>query len=141
MEPKEAVEKLSKLKPPKNIEKFIQEGTKFLCTIAPDICKVGIPVTIVKDENTYYVYCDVAGVKKEDIEIYAQNNGFFIIAERHPQEDMEFGEKIKSEIEFGKIKKFVEIPLGEIESLSTSLDNGILKIVIPVYRGKKIEIL
>jgi HSP20 family protein len=133
-------------KPPKYVEEFIREGVKFFGGVAPKLGlepfkKVAMPVSAGEDDDNYYVYCNVAGIDKSSIEIYAQEDGFVISGERKAADDLEFSRKIQDEIEFGKLEAFVKIPLPkEITSLKTEFDNGMLKIVIPKYKGRKIAI-
>lgn len=133
-------------KPPKYVEEFIQEGVKFFGGVAPRLGlepsrKSALPVSAAEDEDNYYVYCNVAGIDKSNIEVYAREDGFVISGERSPIDELEFGERIQDEIEFGRLEAFVRIPLPkEITTLKTELNNGMLKIVIPKYKGRKIKI-
>ena len=133
-------------KPPKYVEEFIHEGVKFFGGVAPKIGlepykKPALAVSASEDDENYYVYCDMAGVKKDTIEIYALGSGFTIYGERAIPDTLEFGKKIHDDIEFGKLETRVEITLPkEISSIRTDFENGMLKMVIPKYKGRKISI-
>ncbi|RZN14916.1 MAG: Hsp20/alpha crystallin family protein [Methanosarcinales archaeon] len=133
-------------KPPKYVEDFIHEGVKFFGGVAP---KIGLEpyktpalaVSASEDDENYYVYCDMAGIKRDTIEIYALGDGFTIYGERVVPDNLEFGKKINDDIVFGKLETRVGIALPkEISSIKTDFENGMLKIVIPKYKGRKISI-
>ena len=133
-------------KPPKYVEDFIHEGVKFFGGVAP---KIGLEpyktpalaVSASEDDENYYVYCDMAGIERDTIEIYALGGGFTIYGERVIPDNLEFGKKINDDIEFGKLETCVGIALPkEISSIKTDFENGMLKIVIPKYKGRKISI-
>jgi|GEM_PF-2640717 HSP20 family molecular chaperone IbpA len=133
-------------RPPKEIEKYFEEGLKLLSSISPEKitefirAERDLPITIVRHEEYYYVYCDVAGCTKDDVELYDREEGFLIVANRKTPEEVEIGDEVIDELKFGKLRTFVPIKISDPAEVETSIENGILRLKIPEYKGKKIEI-
>ena len=95
------------------------------------------PVDIVELEEEVMIFAEVAGVKKEEIEITYKDGVIRVKGVRH-QPDLQSQKKFtRLEIEYGKFERLINV--GEevdSENISVSLDDGILKIRLP-YKEKK----
>jgi HSP20 family protein len=87
-----------------------------------------IPVDIVNEEKTIYIYAELPGINKENIEVDFYNNKLTVSAE-----------KVKayetpgiSEIYYGNLERTLTLPICVTvkEAVSVSYNNGILKIKI-----------
>jgi HSP20 family protein len=87
-----------------------------------------IPVDIVNEEKTIYIYAELPGINKENIEVDFFNNKLTISAE-----------KVKtyetpgiSEIYYGNLERTLSLPIcvTRKETVSVCYNNGILKIKI-----------
>lgn len=86
------------------------------------------PIDIVNEEKTIYVYAELPGVEKTDINIDIFNNKLTIVSTRNKSYENPDVEEIKS----GYMERTLTLPIciTKKETVSVNLNNGILKIVI-----------
>jgi HSP20 family molecular chaperone IbpA len=87
-----------------------------------------IPVDIVNEENTIYIYAEIPAVNKENIDIDVFNNKLTIIAEKIKT----YENPSVSEIRFGRFERTLNLPIciTRKDTVSVTYTNGILKIKI-----------
>jgi HSP20 family molecular chaperone IbpA len=87
-----------------------------------------IPYDMFSDEKTIYIYAEIPGVEKENIDVDFYNNKITIKVEKNrPYEPPQ-----NSQIVYGKFENEITLPLciTKRETVSVSCNNGILKIKI-----------
>jgi HSP20 family molecular chaperone IbpA len=87
-----------------------------------------IKIDIVNEENTIFVYAELPGVNKEDIEVDFYNNKLTISAEKKRT----YASPEISEIKYGKYERILTLPIciTARETVIVTHDNGVLKIQI-----------
>lgn len=87
-----------------------------------------IPVDIVNDVNYFYLYIEIPGVQKENIDVDFYNNKLTITIEK----TRSYEEPEVSEIKYGKFERVFTLPIcvTKKESVSVSYTNGVLKVRI-----------
>jgi len=86
------------------------------------------PVDIVNEEKTLYIYAEIPGVNKENIDIDFYNNKLTISIEKiRPYDNPEV-----TEIKFGKSERSLTLPIcvTRKDAVCSNYNNGILKIKI-----------
>lgn len=87
-----------------------------------------IPVDIVNEEKTIYIYAEIPGVNKENIDVDVFNNNITITAQKSkPYENPEL-----CEIKSGNYERTLVIPIcvTRKETVNVTYNNGVLKIKI-----------
>lgn len=87
-----------------------------------------VPVDIVNDEKTIYIYAEIPGVSKESIDVDFYNNKLTITVEKsRPYENPEM-----SEIKYGHCERTLTLPIcvTRKDAVAVSYNNGILKVKI-----------
>lgn len=87
-----------------------------------------ILVDIVQEEKIIYIYAEIPGVNKEDIDVDFYNNKLTITVER----TRVYNEPNVSEIRYGRYERTLTLPIcvTKREAVNVSYANGILKIKI-----------
>jgi HSP20 family protein len=87
-----------------------------------------IPVDLVEEGKSIYVYAEIPGVQKEDIELDFFNNQLTIAVDKTRNHEM----GVLSEIKYGRFTRVVTLPIcvTRRETVSTTYTNGVLKIRI-----------
>lgn len=87
-----------------------------------------IPVDIVNEENIIYIYAEIPGVNKENIDIDVFNNKLTIIAEKIKT----YENPSVSEVRFGRFERTLNLPIciTRKDTVSVTYTNGLLKIKI-----------
>jgi HSP20 family protein len=87
-----------------------------------------IPVDVVNEEKTTYIYAEIPGVNKEEITVDFYNNKLTISVDRKKPYDR----TDISEIKYGKLERTLTLPLcvTRRDTVNVSYTNGILKIKI-----------
>lgn len=104
-----------------DIEKFIN-----------DVIGLKIKSDIVDNDLNYIVYCEVPGIKKENISVEYSNGILTILT----ADDTKYENLIKSERSNGLQIRNFNIPNIDILNSSASLNDGILKITLPKINAK-----
>lgn len=86
------------------------------------------PIDIINEEKTIYIYAELPGIDKNNLEVDFYNNKLTISFEKQRQYDI----PQTSEIKYGNFERTVTLPIciTKRETVSVSYDNGILKIKI-----------
>lgn len=84
---------------------------------------------ITKDENSYSIYVNVPGVKKEDISLNVEDNKVYLEVKRSTKEESE-GKCIISQRSFTDAKRVYELEDINPDSVKAKLENGVLCITI-----------
>lgn len=87
-----------------------------------------IPVDIVNEEKIIYIYAEIPGVNKENIDIDFYNNKLTISAEKTRSYDA----PEMSEIKFGRCERTLTLPIcvTKKDAVSVTYNNGILRVKI-----------
>jgi len=129
----------------KSLNPLLDDLIHDLCN--PGCCSpdVKYPVhDIIENDKEYIIEALLAGVKKEDVSIEVENDVMMIKAERKETKNLKYNRK---ETYYGKYERMFKLPDGiDRENIQSSMENGVLKIVVPKLVGdtklskKKIEI-
>ena len=107
-----------------------------------------LAIDVFQTDKALIIQSPIAGVEKDDLDIYLEDDILIIRGERK-REDI--GEEIKDkdfftqECYWGQFSRSLRLPLDNIDTdnISASMKNGILTIVIPKIeksKSKKIQI-
>lgn len=124
------------------------DGLNKAITKAPEACAVTSPMNVFKEEDgSYGVEVAVVGKTKEDIKLSARTeNGktflFVESVEKEQSEDEKAAEQKRvysvKKIKSGKINLQIGLPTTlDFTKLSAKVENGLLKISIPVSEAMK----
>lgn len=89
-------------------------------------------------ENELVIHVDLPGIKQEDIQIEATEDGIAISGERSEQrEEGEQGHR-HSERTYGSFYRLIPLPEGaRIDGAKASMHNGVLEVIVPVERAQR----
>jgi HSP20 family protein len=87
-----------------------------------------IPVDIVNDTNYMYLYIEIPGVQKENIDVDFYNNKLTVTIEKNRS----YNDPEVSEIKYGKFDRVFTLPIcvTKKETVTVSYVNGVLRIRI-----------
>ena len=91
-----------------------------------------------EDENAYILEIDLPGVKKEDINIELKDNILIVSGERKfKKEESDKGYK-RVESFFGRFERRFVLPAdADVEHIEATVEDGVLKIVIPKLKEQE----
>jgi HSP20 family protein len=90
---------------------------------------------VIENDKEYVIEMVLAGIKKEDISIENDKNLLNIKAERKKSLDIEYN---REEIYYGCYQKTFNLPNNvDLDNIDASMENGILKILIPKQKTDK----
>lgn len=94
-------------------------------------------VNIVKNSNSYILDIELPGIQKEDISISLKNNQLIISGEKRIRDSE--NEYIKIETNYGKFERIfnIEEKLFNYEEITSTFNNGILEITLPLLEIKE----
>jgi len=97
------------------------------------------------DDDAYYIELELPGVKKDDIEITAEDNILTVSGERKMREELNADDYYKVESRYGKFSRSFTLPEdADPDGIEAHMQNGVLEIVIPkrkdIHQVKKISI-
>ena len=100
-----------------------------------------IPCDIVCKSDAVYVYLDIPGVQKENIQLHVNGDNILsITVERAPDNETAAHNFILSEIKVGTLKRIVKLPKNvDRNSVSAKYENGVLRLKFGVL-GTNIDI-
>ena len=100
--------------------------------------KCAMPVEIDEKEKEYCVKAELAGVKKEDLDIDLEKNRLTISAKKEEEQREDSKGFRKSEFKYGEFSRTVYFPDEiDIDKTSAKLEHGILKINAPKLNAEK----
>lgn len=92
---------------------------------------------VIENDDEFIIELELAGIKKDDIEINTEDGELTIDAERNRDEDLKYNRKERYS---GKFKRIFSLPDNvDIENITASHVDGILTLTIPktVEESKK----
>ena len=118
------------------MSRLIEEFDRFI------YARESIPVDIIDEGEKFRVIADLPGFNKEDIEIYIEDGGLVVKAERREEKEEEGKNYIRQERSYGRIYRRITLP-EEIdeEKISAKYNNGILEIILPKIGREKRKVI
>jgi HSP20 family protein len=90
------------------------------------------PLDVYQDKDNVTVRVEIAGVRKEDIDISLENGVLTISGERKQEKDSDAGETFRSERFFGRFHRSVTLPTEvDSERVAASYKDGVLAVTLP----------
>lgn len=104
---------------------------RFDLDVAP---QMRMKIDVSKSDDTYTVKADIAGVKKEDIQVSVDGNEVTISGEIKKETEEKKGEEVlRSERYYGKISRSFTLPHDVDESkVAAKYADGVLKVTLPM---------
>ena len=104
-----------------------------------ELCRSGVifgtlfgGLDVYEKEHELVLKTDMPGVKKDDIDISLENDVLYIRAEKKEEEEDKGAKHYAHERRFGRYSRSVQLPFrADAESVSASVDNGVLEIRLP----------
>jgi len=93
---------------------------------------MSFPIDVIDEQDCIRVVADLPGYRKEDIEIWIEDNQLVIKAERKEEKIEKKVNYIKQERVYGEVQRTIPIP-AEIEEdkIKATYNNGVLEIILP----------
>lgn len=93
-------------------------------------------VEVTRSDDGIVVQAELAGVRREDVQIDIRADRLMIEGDRRPQQPNHPGEARRSERSYGHFYRVVDLPLGaDPEAATASMRDGLLEVRVPVRRG------
>lgn len=90
-------------------------------------------VEVTHSDDSVVVLAELAGVRREDVQIDIRAGRLMIEGDRHPQQTNHPGEARRSERSYGHFYRVVDLPVGaDPEAATASMHDGLLEIRVPV---------
>ncbi|PID63667.1 MAG: heat-shock protein Hsp20 [Gammaproteobacteria bacterium] len=92
-----------------------------------------IKIDVNERDDKFYVYAEIPGVAKEDIDLSVTDNTVTISAEIEQHDEHKEGNKnLRSERYYGSVSRSFQLPSNvNVDKAKASYENGILKLVLP----------
>ncbi len=88
-------------------------------------------VDFAEDQDTYYLYMDLPGVNKKDIDITISRNVLIIKGEKKALKDVEEEKVYHNEIWYGNFERSISLPdTADDSKITAELKNGVLVVTI-----------
>ena len=93
---------------------------------------------IAEEENNYILTFDLPGVKKDEVQVEADNDQLTIRAERKESKKMDTAKKYLSEVYYGTYSRTFTLP-GPIDEkkIEAKFENGVLVVTVPKTESTK----
>jgi HSP20 family protein len=89
-------------------------------------------VDLYEDKDTLQVKAELAGLKKEDIEISLQDGHLTLSGERKQEETQEGGEVYRTERWVGRFHRSINLPCRvDAEKITATYNEGVLTVTLP----------
>jgi len=89
-------------------------------------------VDVYEDKDTLQVKAELAGLKKEDIEISLQDGYLVLSGERKQEEKQDSGEVYRSERWVGRFHRAISLPCRvDAEKIEATYNEGVLTVTLP----------
>lgn len=93
-------------------------------------------VEVTRSGDSVVVLAELAGVRREDVQIDIRADRLMIEGDRRPQQPQQPGAARRSERSYGHFYRVVDLPLGaDPEAATASMHDGLLEIRVPVRPG------
>ena len=95
-------------------------------------------INLAEDEENYYLYAELPGVKTDALDIEATADTVSIAGERQIPPEEEGAKYHRKEREAGRFSRIIQMP-GDInpETVDATLVNGILSVTVPKLAAEK----
>jgi len=108
--------------------------------VAPALRPWTPPTSIWETDDKLFVRCDLAGVRKEDLDIHVESNVLVISGVRRMQQMADDLRPCHLEMPFGHFARVMPIPPSvSMQEINSNLDNGVLEIIIPKVAGANVN--
>ncbi len=88
-------------------------------------------VDFAEDQDTYYLYMDLPGVDRKDIDITVSRNVLIIKGEKKALKDVDQEKVYHNELWYGTFERSISLPeTADDGKISAELKNGVLSVVI-----------
>ncbi|ADU66661.1 Hsp20/alpha crystallin family protein [Desulfurispirillum indicum] len=119
------------------VEDFVRKGMQKIRPAVSSFLGHTPPANTREDQAAYTISVDLPGVRKDDITLSVDSGVLLLKAERSMSREHLEKDYYRMESYFGQIQRsFVLPPEVDEEKLSASLENGVLRISIPVDQNK-----
>ena len=96
------------------------------------------PVDVTVSDSDLVLTMDLPGLTVDDVEIELTDGFLTVRGERKRPEVAEGGSFITTERPYGRFERQITVPEGvDPESITASLDNGVLSLIVPQPQQKK----
>lgn len=121
-----------------NSNSFNQLICEYFESLIDDDSKPKTPIhDVIETDSEFNIELILAGIKKENINIDVNENVLTINAERKLNNDVKYNRK---ETYFGQYKRSFNLPdYIDVDSISASYIDGILKVIVPKSNKTKVE--
>lgn len=102
----------------------------------PQLEGFDLKVDIKEDEESYTIYADLPGVKKEDINLEIKEDILTLAVKRDEKYEEEKDNYIRKERKYGSFKRSFYIDDVDTENIKAKLDDGILKVKLKKKENK-----
>lgn len=95
-------------------------------------------IDVVEMENDIVVYCDLPGIKKEDVDINLAHNVLTIKGDKKREQKQEKGKSYRDETWSGTFHRTISLPeIVDPDKVDASIKNGVLTITLAKQEDKK----
>jgi len=123
--------------PFQELERMSQQMENFISSASgsglPSLHAGVFPSTnLTEDQDHYYIRAELPGISADDLDIQATGNNLSISGERKIEAEKDSVRYHRKEREAGKFSRVISLPGDiDVDGVSASLDNGILKVSVP----------
>ncbi|KAL1931546.1 hypothetical protein VTP01DRAFT_9689 [Rhizomucor pusillus] len=97
-----------------------------------DVGQLNPAVDVTESDNAFNVYCDLPGVRKEDIHVDVHGNQLTLSGETKGSNEYSDNNVRYSERRFGKFSRTIPIPDNvDADKIQAKYDNGVLNLELP----------
>ncbi|MGH8227779.1 MAG: Hsp20/alpha crystallin family protein [Steroidobacteraceae bacterium] len=95
-------------------------------------------IEIRQRDDSMIIHVDLPGVKPEDVQIEATDDGISISGERQAQREEGERENRRTERTYGSFYRLIALPEGaQTDSIKASMHNGVLEVTVPLAQAKR----
>ena len=97
-------------------------------------------VDVLETEDGYSVHAELSGVRREDIDLQAEERRLEISGRRQPAE--EHRSFLRMERSYGRFRRVFELaePI-DVEAISAQFERGVLRVSVPKRRSEGVKII
>lgn len=95
-------------------------------------------IEIRQRDDSMVIHIDLPGVKPEDVQIEATDDGISISGERQAQREEGERENRRTERTYGSFYRLIALPDGaQVDNVKASMHNGVLEVTVPLAQAKR----
>jgi HSP20 family protein len=99
---------------------------------------IALPVNIREEKDGYVITAALPGVRPEDVQIEATSNTITISGETSDKREVDEGEYVRRERQFGRFFRMLELPVEiDAEGAEASFENGVVTLRVPKSEATK----